>query len=199
MPERTDKILDVAIALAEKGGYDNVRQRDVAAQAGVALATLYKRFRSKEDILCAALEREAVFLERKMEDNAVRGANPVERVAAFFKLVTRGFVRKPNYARAIIRAMSSGVPEIAAKVTAYRERMNGLVIAALRGTGRLGYAEATTAPPTRREATLALLAQQIWFAALVGWSAGMFTEVEVVDQVYRATQLLARGLDAEKD
>jgi AcrR family transcriptional regulator len=199
MPDRTDKILDVAIALAEEGGYDNVRQRDVAAKAGVALATLYKRFRSKEDILVAALEREAASLERKMEDNAVRGATPVDRVAAFFKLVTKGFVRKPNYARAMIRAMASGVPEIAANVTAYRGRMNGLVIAALRGTGRLGYAETTASPPTRKETTLAFLAQQIWFAALVGWSAGMFTEAEVVDQVYRSAQLVARALDSEKD
>ena len=199
MPDRSDKILDVAIALAEKGGYDNVRQRDVAAGAGVALATLYKRFRSKEDILCAALEREAAFLERKMEDNAVRGSTPLDRVAAFFKLVTRGFVRKPNYARAIIRAMASGVPEIAKNVTAYQGRMNGLVIAALRGTGRLGYAEATASPPTKKEQTLALLAQQVWFAALVGWSAGLFTETEVVDQIYRAVQLVARGLEAEKD
>jgi AcrR family transcriptional regulator len=163
MPDRSDKILDVAIALAEKGGYDNVRQRDVAAQAGVALATLYKRFRSKEDILVAALEREAAVLERKMEDNAVRGATPLDRVAAFFRLVTRGFVRKPNYARAVIRAMASGVPEIVNNVTAYQGRMNGLIIAALRGTGRLGYAEATASPPTKKEQLLALLAQQVWF------------------------------------
>jgi AcrR family transcriptional regulator len=199
MPDRSDKILDVAIALAEKGGYDNVRQRDVAAQAGVALATLYKRFRSKEDILVAALEREAAVLERKMEDNAVRGATPLDRVAAFFRLVTRGFVRKPNYARAVIRAMASGVPEIVNNVTAYQGRMNGLIIAALRGTGRLGYAEATASPPTKKEQLLALLAQQVWFAALVGWSAGMFSETEVVDQIYRAVQLVSRGLDAEKD
>ena len=32
---------------------------DVADQAGVALGTLYRRFRSKEDLLVAALEQEA--------------------------------------------------------------------------------------------------------------------------------------------
>ncbi len=62
-----ERIFDVAIELAEEGGYDNVRQRDVAARAGVALGTLYKRFRSKEDILSAALERETAKLERRME------------------------------------------------------------------------------------------------------------------------------------
>ena len=199
LKDRTDKILDVAVALAEKGGFDNVRQREVAAKAGVALGTLYKRFRSKEDILCAAIDRDAAALERRMEDNPVEGTEPAERVAGFFRLVTRGFIRKPNYAKAILRAMASGVPEIAANVTAYHGRMNGLVIAALRGTGRLGYAEATASPPTRRETTLALMLLQVWFAAMVGWSAGMFNELEVVEQVRRAAGLLLAALEAEKD
>ena len=80
MKARRDKILDVAVALAEEGGFDNVRQRDVAAKAGVALGTLYKSFRSKEDILTAALEREAEFLERRMEAKPATGATPVDRV-----------------------------------------------------------------------------------------------------------------------
>src|SRR6478735_7574049 len=68
-----ERIFDVAIQLAEEGGYDNVRQRDVAARAGVALGTLYKRFRSKEDILSAALDRETEKLERKLEKGPVKG------------------------------------------------------------------------------------------------------------------------------
>jgi AcrR family transcriptional regulator len=198
MKDRTDKIIDVAIALAEKGGFDNVRQREVAAKAGVALGTLYKRFRSKEDILCAALEREAQALERRMEDSPVRGDDAVDRLTAFFKLVTRGFVRKPNYARAVIRAMASGVPEIAANVLAYHGRMNGLIIAALRGTGRIGFAEATASPPSPRESTMAMMLQQLWFAALIGWAAGMFDEQQVVEQTRRAAKLLARALGDEE-
>src|SRR5262249_52772218 len=111
--DRTDKILDVAIALAEKGGFENVRQRDVAAHAGVALGTLYKRFRSKEDILCAALERESAELELRMEKKPPRGETQLERVLQLFTTMTRGLCRKPNYARAVLRAMASGVPEIA--------------------------------------------------------------------------------------
>ncbi len=60
MKARRDRILDVAVALAEEGGFENVRQRDVASRAGVALGTLYKSFRSKEDILSAALDRDDV-------------------------------------------------------------------------------------------------------------------------------------------
>src|SRR6476620_49271 len=124
--QRRNKILDAAVDLAEEGGFDNVRQRDVAANAGVALGTLYKNFRSKEDLLSAALEREAEHLERRMEDNPAKGDSPLERVLTVFQLMTRGLCRKPNYARAVLRAMASGVPEVAANVAAYQGRVNGI-------------------------------------------------------------------------
>src|ERR1700688_2847076 len=97
MKARRDKILDVAVALAEEGGFDNVRQRDVAANAGVALGTLYKSFRSKEDLLSAALEREAEQLERRMEDHPAKGDTRLERVLSVFQLMTKALCKKPNY------------------------------------------------------------------------------------------------------
>lgn len=196
MKQRTDKILDVAVELAEKGGFDNVRQRDVAKQAGVALGTLYKRFRNKESILVAALDREAELLERRMETVPTKGDSPAERVTQFFMIITKGLTKKPHYARAVIRAMASGVPEIASTVSAYYGRMTGLIIAAMRGVGRLSYTDATTAPPSKRESTLALHLQQVWFASLVGWSAGMFDPAEVMAQMRRVTTMMMKGIDA---
>jgi AcrR family transcriptional regulator len=195
---REDKILDVAIALAEKGGFDNVRQRDVAAQAGVALGTLYKRFRSKEDILVAALERESQELERRMDSKPARGDTPAERVTDFFSTVTRALVGKPNYARAILRAMASGQPHIAGKIVAYYERIAGLIIAALRGTGRLGYHEAMKSPPSKDETQLALMLQSFWFASLVGWSAGLHNQKEVIQQMRTVAELLVQAVGYER-
>ena len=195
MRDRTDKILDVAIELAEKGGFDNVRQRDVAAAAGVALGTLYKRFRSKEDILCAALDREAEELERRMEKNPIKGDSPLERATALFTLMTKGLCRKPNYARAVIRAMASGVPETAGKIAAYHGRVSGLLIAAMRGVGRLTFSDARTSPPTKDELRIAGILQQLWFANLVGWSAGLFPQNEIVDHLHDAGGLLFHALE----
>ena len=193
-----ERIFDVAIELAEEGGYDNVRQRDVAARAGVALGTLYKRFRSKEDILSAALERETAKLEIRLEKDPPTGATAEERLQNFYAVVTRALCRRPNYARAVLRAMASGQPEVARHVTAYQGRMTGLLIAAMRGVTRLSFGDATATPPTEREQTLALLLQQCWFASLVGWSAGLHTQAEVVEHVARAATLLIKGLDAEE-
>jgi AcrR family transcriptional regulator len=198
MKARRDKILDVAVALAEEGGFDNVRQRDVAARAGVALGTLYKSFRSKEDILTAALDREAEMLERRMEAKPATGATRSERVGNFFSIVTRGLCRKPKYARAVLRAMASGEPEVAGKVAAYQERIGGLIIAAMRGVGRLGYTDAKASPPAKKEAAMAFALQQYWFASLVGWSAGMNSINDVVEQLREMAEVLERGFDDEK-
>ena len=197
MKDRRDDILDVAVALAEEGGFENVRQRDVAAKAGVALGTLYKRFRSKEEILCAALEREAAQLERRMEGNPALGKTQLERLAAFFNTMTRGLLRKPKFARAVVRAMASGEDGVAKTVASYHGRITGLIIAAMRGVGRLSFADAGTKPPTVEEIQLAALLQQIWFAALVGWSAGLIGPGDVTEQVKTAAHLLMRGMEME--
>jgi len=195
---RRNKILDVAVDLAEEGGFDNVRQRDVAANAGVALGTLYKNFRSKEDLLSAALERQAEVLERKMERTPAKGDTPLERALSVIQIMTRALCRKPNYARAVVRAMASGVPEVAANVAGYQGRVNGLLIAAMRGEGRLGFSEATSSPPTERESIFSFLLQQIWFASLVGWSAGLVDQGSIMDQLRLAGTVLARGLEDHK-
>jgi AcrR family transcriptional regulator len=194
MKERRDRILDVAINLAEEGGFDNVRQRDVAEQAGVALGTLYKAFRTKEDLLSAALERQTQLLELRMASRPAKGNTPVERVGSFFLTVTRALCRKPRYARAVLRAMSSGEPEVAAHVAAYQGRMNRLILAALRGSGPISEGDLAAEPPTSKESRLALLLQQLWFAALVGWSAGLLSQNEIVDQLTEAADALMRGI-----
>ncbi|OIN82755.1 TetR family transcriptional regulator [Mycobacterium malmoense] len=54
--KRRAKIIDAVIALIADGGAEAVQMRDVAQRSGVALATVYKYFSSKEDLLAAALD-----------------------------------------------------------------------------------------------------------------------------------------------
>ena len=53
--ERRERIVQAAISLLERGEYDAIQMRDVAREAGVALATLYRYFTSKEHLYAAAL------------------------------------------------------------------------------------------------------------------------------------------------
>ena len=80
-------------------------------------------------------------------------------------------------------------------MTSYQGRMTGLVIAAMRGRGKLEFVDAAAAPPTEKEITYAFMALQRWFSCLVGWSAGVFGHAAIDDQMTRATHVLAKGLE----
>ena len=56
---RTDPavILDAVAALLESNGYDGWQLDDVAENARVSLATIYKHFPSRGELIVAALER----------------------------------------------------------------------------------------------------------------------------------------------
>jgi AcrR family transcriptional regulator len=186
--DRKDRILDVAVGLAEAGGFENVRQRDVADQAGIALGTLYKSFISKEHILSAALAREADELDRKLKLRPPSGDTPAERLQGLFKIVTRTMCHKPKYARAVLRAMASGQPEVAGHVAAYQGRMNAIIIGAMGDASGKGGAHAKQ--QEERQNAVALLLQQIWFASLVGWSAGLFSPTDVTAHMNRSIELI---------
>ena len=53
--DRRGTIVRAAITLLEQGEYDAIQMRDVAEEAGVALATIYRYFTSKEHLYAAAL------------------------------------------------------------------------------------------------------------------------------------------------
>lgn len=187
MDDRTKRIIDIAIDLAERDGFAAVRLRDVAAQADVALGTVYRRFRSKEDILVAALERESNKLQLRLSKRPIQGNSSTERVATFFGLATKGLVRKPNLAKAIIRAMASGDSESAEKISSFHAIMTDLITAAMHGkTSSKKPAEAENTLDTER----AFLLQQIWFAALVGWAGGLHSEKAIEKKMARASTLL---------
>ena len=133
MEARSRRIVETAVELAEEGGFEAVRLREVASHAGVALGTLYRRFRSKEDLLIAAMELETQDLERRLRQKPARGETELERVIAFFGTATRGLLRRPNLARALVRAVASGDLELARRVGEFHTQMERMIVSALRG------------------------------------------------------------------
>jgi AcrR family transcriptional regulator len=191
--DRTERIVDTVVELAEKGGFEAVRLRDVASHAGVALGTLYRRFRSKEHLLIAALERECAQLEQRVAARPLQGNTPLERVSAFFGLATRALCRRPNLARAVLRAVASGDPELTERVAGFHGLMTKLITGALRGTSGSGARRRSIAQPSQRERTLAVVLQHVWFASLVGWAGGLHGQTAVIEQVQTAASLMLRN------
>ncbi|MDH3212465.1 MAG: TetR family transcriptional regulator [Myxococcales bacterium] len=189
MEERSRRIVETAVELAEKGGFEAVRLRDVAAHAGVALGTLYRRFRSKEDLLLAALELEILDHEQLLERRRLRGATPLERLTSFFQTMTRALCRRPNLARALVRAVATGEPGLTQKVAAFHTRIEDLITVALRGRGESASGQA----PSEEERTLAYTLQLVWFASLVGWAGGLHGQAAIVEQTRTAAELMLRS------
>lgn len=190
---RMRRIVDAAVELAEQGGFEAVRLRDVAERSDVALGTLYKYFRSKEDILLFALDEEVSRLEQAMAARPLTGATPQVRAVDFFRRTSRALIRRAPFARAMIRALT-GTDDLAMKVAAFQLRIARLVAAALRGEAPSLSTplDASTGGP--RERAVALTLMHVWFSALVGWSAGLHGERGVAEQVRVAVELvLERG------
>jgi TetR/AcrR family transcriptional regulator, cholesterol catabolism regulator len=185
--ERERRIVATAVALAEEGGFEAVRLRDVAAHSGVALGTLYRIFRGKDDLLVAALASEAEGLAARFAKTPPAGETPLERTTDYFEAATRTLCRKPKLTRAILRAASSDDPELAAKIRAFHVVASGLLMQALRADPSAGLDSATPL-----EARICNVLQMVWFAAMLGWMSGQYKQQEVVEQVRNAAELVLR-------
>lgn len=184
MTGRTDRIIETAVELAEKGGFEAVRLREVAANAGVALGTLYRHFRSKEDLLMAALTRETQALAEYATRNPPDGDTPLERVTSYFTLATRMLCHKPKFARAVLRSAASGEPELTEKLEHFNLVLGRLVVAALHGK------RPERSEPDGHELEIAEVLHAVWFAALLGWMSGQHGQIDVVDRVQKAARLM---------
>ncbi len=164
--DHSTRIVDAALALASEGGFDNVRQREVAARAGVTVRTLYRKFPSKHELLAAGLLRSVDELDRRLADRPIRQRTPHARLKHLFLEMTAVFCDDANKGRAIVQGLVSGSTSSAQPALSYFSRVLALVLQALRGSAATG--EASTLDNER-----ALLLLQIWFSGMVSWLGGM--------------------------
>ncbi len=94
---KRDALLDTAEALFARQGYRAVGIDTVLAQAGVAKMTLYKHFRSKEELIAAVLERRGDSIAAALAERiAAAPAEPRERLLAVFDWLAEA-VRSPQF------------------------------------------------------------------------------------------------------
>jgi AcrR family transcriptional regulator len=192
MDDRAKRIVETAVALAERDGYQAVRLRDVAATAQVALGTVYKRFASKEEILIAALEQEVEKLVGKIGKKPVPGDTPQERIRFVFSAVSKGLVRRPNLGKALVRSLASGDPNITERVASFHGVITALVMTAIRG-GTPADQDSWGGDVDERERTIASILQNVWFASFVGWDGGLHEASQLLSDVDKTAELLLKA------
>ena len=97
-PQARQRILDTAYELFAQRGIRAVGIDEVIARAGVAKATLYRHFPSKDDLALAFLEqREQLWTRGWVEAEARRrGSTPEEQLLAIFDLFD-GWFRRDDF------------------------------------------------------------------------------------------------------
>lgn len=189
------RVIEAALELAARGGFEAVRQREVAERAGVALGTLYKRFPSKDELLIGVLEVESQKFESRLEREPPEGATALERVRSHFTIATHYLVRKPRVGTAVLRAVTCG-RTVSARMMAYHAQQLRLAIDALKPkVARDEHVDGGLLTDADAE-QIATILLQVWFSALVGWSGGLFDPEGVVEQVYIAARLVLSGFAA---
>ena len=90
-------------------------------------------------------------------------------------------------ARAILRAVASGQPELTEKVASFHGAITSMIRDALNGGQRSNGATAAD------DAELVVVLQHVWFAALVGWAGGLHDQDEVIRRVRSAASMTLNG------
>ncbi|GAB2523533.1 AcrR family transcriptional regulator [Nocardiopsis aegyptia] len=103
--QRRKRIVQTAAALAVRGGVEAMQMRSVAERAGVALGTLYRYFPSKMDLVVAVVTEELDLLEGGIVRRPPTADTPAGRAVDVFLRATRGLMREPELADALVRSL----------------------------------------------------------------------------------------------
>lgn len=153
--ERRRRIVQAAAALASRGGVEKMRMRTVADRAGVALGTLYRYFPSKMDLVVAVVAEELDLLEGSLDRRPPAASTPSGRAVEVLMRATRGLMREPELADALIRSLLlSGVK------TDFSDRMSGLLLRAAVGAE-------TVVPEGDRRRVLAGALSSMWIMEMI--------------------------------
>lgn len=154
---RREIILDCTATIATSGGYDAVKMRAVADNAGIAVGTLYHYFPSKPHVLVAVLAREFERIGAERDWTASAGS-PRLRVAQLTTRLCQEWRARPALTEAVTRAFVFADGNASAEVdraATVIEHLTGMAIAG--------------GDPTPRQHRLAGLVSDIWLANLVAW------------------------------
>ena len=175
---RRERVIAAAVQLASEGGYEAVQMRDVAAQAEVALGTLYRYFPSKDHLLIAALAEQVSTLQRRLAQKPPRGTSAAERVVDVLRRASRALEREPRLTAALVTALSSADPSVAEA----KQEVNDILASVI--------ADAVDHDALAQSEDVVRVLGHVWFAALVSWVGGMAPTGQMGDDLEITARLI---------
>lgn len=175
---RRQRIVEAAIELGTEGGYDAVHMRVVAERAGVALATVYRYFESKDHLLSAAVSEWTAQLQSRLQRSPARGDTPVEQLVDVLRRASRATERRPLFTAALIRALSSPDPGVAHAAADVRGQIAAITKPIL-----------SDLSPEEVDGIISVIGH-VWNSTLMTWANGRAPIASIGNELERAARLL---------
>jgi AcrR family transcriptional regulator len=179
--QRRKRIIQAAAALASRGGVEAMQMRTVAERAGVALGTLYRYFPSKMDLVVAVVGEELDLLESSIERRPPSAPTPAGRAVDVFMRATRGLMREPELADALVRSLLLAEVRIP-----FGDRMTELLLRVASGI--------TREQVTEEHLVLSHALSSVWAIELLEMLRGRRTYEEMARRLGIAADRLFAGL-----
>jgi AcrR family transcriptional regulator len=177
---RRDQVIATAMALADEGGYDAVVMKAVADRSGVALATLYRWFASKDHLLTEVLLAWGGELTETLRIEPPRDGDAADRVAATLGQVMTVAGSRPLLAGAVVAAVLSVDGGSLDPQGEFHEMVAGWIGIAL-----------GDADVPERDAVIQVL-EHVCFSAIIGLATGRQTTADATEHLQTAARLLLR-------
>ncbi|GAA3682359.1 TetR family transcriptional regulator [Nocardioides ginsengisoli] len=180
--DRYQRILRAAAQLGAEHGLDHVQMNDVAKQANVAIATLYRYFPSKVDLFSSVMRWRVG--EYDQEPGGVEVDDPAAGVADLLIRISREMARMPKLSLAMIQANSQSYA-MGSKESAFDDVRFARIVQ--RAAGMTDVTE-----EGERQVRLII---SCWFGTLVSLLNNRFSIEDAEDDIRAACALLLRPLE----
>jgi AcrR family transcriptional regulator len=176
--ERRRRIVQAASELLRQGEYEAIQMRDIAEAAGVALATIYRYFTSKEHLYAAVLLDWAADYPTRGRANGGRHDTAEARMRALMRRAVRAFERYPQMMRALVVLEQSSDPNARALFEQFAALNVGTLMDAL----------SSIEPATA--SSIVETANSVMHTRLRAWALGRCTIRDVDRSVQRTLDLI---------
>lgn len=175
---RQRRIVRAAAGLAAERGLDRVQMHDVAKEAGVAIATLYRYFPSKTHLFTAVMAMQVEWLD-ELAQSPGSAQDPVERVYELLWQGTRHLLSRPLLASAMMQSNNQANAATVNEAIRIDNTMQGMILRML-----------GIDIPTARDVRLVSLLLESWYGVLSSALNGRTSMADVEVEIRLACELL---------
>ena len=153
--------------------------RDITAEAGVALGTVYRYFSSKERLLLEANVRQVADLGAVLLSRPPKGETPTDRVVDVLRRACHTLGAATGGDRGDGAGARLAQPSEADTVRRVSEAMTAMITAAMH-----------EGDSSEHDRAVARVLSQVWLSSLVGWVGGVDGPQVVGNDLERAARML---------